>query len=176
MIIRNIISLAIQGILRKKRSSVLIFLVLLLSFAFAIASVSLVGSISKTNEEFRLNTCGEWYLAIPDGIEDDAIWLQKQTWAEQIGISHSYGYVQTETGKTGIGTVDENLKTVGRLRLNSGHWPEADNEIVMEEDTLGLLGYDYTLGQEITIPVAVPCGEKHIHFNETFILCGINYK
>ena len=170
---RNIFSLAFQGIFRKKKSSILIFSVLLLSFAFAIASVSLVGSISKTNEEFRLNTYGEWYLAIPDGIEDDAAWLQKQTWAEKIGISHYYGYVQTETGRTGIGTVDENFKTIGRLRLNSGHWPESDNEIVIEEDTLGLLGYDYTLGQEITIPIAVPCGEKHIHFSETFVLCGI---
>ena len=170
---KSIVPLAFQGIMRKKRSSILIFLVLLLSFAFAIASVSLVGSISKTNEEFRLNTYGEWYLAIPDGIKEDATWLQKQAWAQQTGISHGYGYVQTETGRTGIGTVDENFKTIGRLRLNSGHWPETDNEIVMEEDTLGLLGYDYTLGQEITIPVDVPCGEKHIHFSETFILCGI---
>lgn len=173
MLVRNIFLLAFQGIFRKKKSSILILSVLLLSFAFAIASVSLVGSISKTNEEFRLNTYGEWYLAIPDGMKEDAAWLQKQAWAEQIGISHSYGYVQTETGKTGIGTVDESFKTIGRLTLNSGHWPEADNEIVMEEDTLGLLGYDYTLGQEITIPVAVPCGEKHIHFSETFVLCGI---
>ena len=84
---KNIFLLAFQGIMRKKRSSVLIFLVLLLSFAFAIASVSLVGSISKTNEEFRLNTYGQWYLAIPDGMKDDAVWLQKQTWAAQIGMS-----------------------------------------------------------------------------------------
>lgn len=170
---KKIFPLAFQGITRKKRSSILIFLVLLLSFAFAIASVSLVGSISKTNEEFRLNTYGEWYLAIPDGLEKDEAWLKTQGWAESIGISHYFGYVQTETGKTGIGTVDDHFKTIGRLKLNSGHWPKADNEIVMEEDTLGLLGYDYTLGQEITIPVAVPCGEKHIHFSETFVLCGI---
>lgn len=170
---KNIFPLAFQGIFRKKRSSILIFSVLLLSFAFAIASVSLVGSISKTNEEFRLNTYGEWYLAIPDGLVEDAAWLQTQGWTEKIGISRYFGYVQTETGKTGIGTVDETFKAIGRLKLNSGSWPEADNEIVMEEDTLGLLGYDYTLGQEITIPIAVPCGEKHIHFSETFVLCGI---
>lgn len=171
--IKDIFLLALQGVLRKKRSSILVFSVLLLSFAFAIASVSLTGSISKTNKEFRLNTYGEWYFAVPDGLEEDAIWLQKQSWAETTGISHSYGYVLTEVGKTGIGTVDENFKSIGRLRLNAGHWPEADNEIVMEEDTLSALGYDYTLGQEITIPIAVPSGEESIYFSGTFVLCGI---
>ncbi len=171
--IKDIFLLAFQGALRKKRSSILIFSVLLLSFAFAIASVSLTGSISKTNKEFRLNTYGEWYFAIPDGLEEDAIWLQRQSWAETTGISHSYGYVLTEVGKTGIGTVDENFKSIGRLRLNAGRWPEADNEVAMEEDTLSALGYDYTLGQEVTIPIAVPSGEERINFSGTFVLCGI---
>lgn len=169
----QLFSLVLQGVLRKRRSSILAFSVLLLSFAFAIASISLVGSISKTNQEFRLNTYGDWYLAIPDGSEEDSTWLQKQSWAEAIGIGYSYGYVQTETRQTGIGTIDENFKSVGRLKLISGHWPEADNEIVLEEDTLGLLGYDYALGQEINIPLMIPCGEKHILSSGTFVLCGI---
>ena len=58
---RNILPLAFQGTRRKKRSSILIFSVLLISFSSAIVALSLVGSISKTNAEFRLNTYGEWY-------------------------------------------------------------------------------------------------------------------
>lgn len=170
---KNVFPLAFQGITRKKRSSILIFLVLFLSFAFAIASVSLVGSISKTNQEFRLNTYGAWYFAIPDGLEEDSLWLQQQNWADSVGVSKIYGSVLTEDRMTSIGTIDEGLKAIGRLSLNAGRWPETDNEIVMEEDTLGLLGYDYTLGQEVTIPMMIPCGDKKINYRGTFVLCGI---
>ena len=40
--LRNLLTLALQGTLRKKRSSVLIFSVLLISFSFAIVALSLV--------------------------------------------------------------------------------------------------------------------------------------
>ncbi len=169
----NILTLAMQGIRRKKKSSILIFIVLLLSFAFAIASVSLVSSISKTNAEFRLNTFGEWYYAIPAGTQEDAVRLENQAWAETVGVSHSYGIVWTETGSVGFGTIDDAFKEVGRLKLDAGRWPEADNEIVLEADTLGILGYDYTIGQEIEIPIQIFCGETPIVNRYTFTLCGI---
>ena len=76
--LENILSLAFQGTRRKKRSSILIFAVLLVSFSFAIVALCLVGSISKTNAEFRLNTYGEWYCGIPSGMEEDAQWLESQ--------------------------------------------------------------------------------------------------
>ena len=170
---KNTISLAFQGILRKKQSSIRIFFVLLLSFAFAVASVSFVGSISKTNQEFRLNTFGQWYFAIPSGQKEDLAWLQNQAWVDAVGVGRSYGYVPTETGETGFGTVDNLLIEMGRLDLDKGRWPETEKEIVLEADVLNILGYDYTIGQEVSFLVFVPCGTSAIPTRCTFTLCGI---
>lgn len=170
---KNMVSLAVQGILRKKRSSIRIFFVLLLSFAFAVAAVSLVGSISKTNQEFRFNTFGQWYFAIPSGLEEDFAWLQNQAWADAVGVGRSYGYIPTETGETGFGTVDNSLKKMGRLALDKGRWPETEREIVLEADVLNILGYDYTIGQEVSFLVFVPSETGPIPTRCTFTLCGI---
>lgn len=170
---RNILSLAFQGTVRKKRSSILIFSVLLISFSFAIVSLSLVGSISKTNAEFRLNTYGEWYCAIPSGMEEDAQWLEKQQWAKQIGKAGNYGTINTDIGQTGFGTVDNSLIKIGRIKLDEGAFPTSDDEIAMEADALGALGYDYELGQEITLLIDVPYNDQLIPVERSFILCGI---
>ena len=50
---RALWTLALQGMRRKKRSSILLLLILSLSFAFAVVSLSVTGSISRTNEEYR---------------------------------------------------------------------------------------------------------------------------
>ena len=91
--LRNLLTLALQGTLRKKRSSVLIFSVLLISFSFAIVALSLVGSISTTNAEFRLNAYGEWYFAIPSGKEADVNWVQNQPWIESAGTAVNYATI-----------------------------------------------------------------------------------
>lgn len=169
----NILSLAFQGTLRKKRSSILIFSVLLISFSFAIVALSLVGSISKTNAEFRLNTYGEWYCGIPSGMEEDAHWLENQQWAKEIGKADNYGTINTAVGQTGFGTIDQHLINIGRIKLDEGSFPTSDNEIAMEADTLGALGYDYELGQEITLLIDVPYKDQLITVERKYILCGV---
>lgn len=170
---RNILALAFQGMYRKKRSSILIFSVLLISFSSAIVALSLVGSISKTNAEFRLNTYGEWYCGIPSGMKEDEAWLNNQQWAEKVGVSGNYGTVFTESEQIAFGTLDDALIDIGRIKLDSGNFPTSDNEIAMEADALGALGCDYELGQEITLLIHVPCEDQLIPVEQSYILCGI---
>lgn len=170
----ELFSLAVQGIGRKKRSSLLLFAVLLLSFAFAIISLIVTGSIRKTNEEYRYDTFGTWYGAIPNGWESDEAFLRKQTWLDELGITKSYGTIQAlSSGSTSIGVMDETFLRIGRISLQDGRFPENAGEIAMEADLLSALGYNYTLGQEITFTVAVPAGGTDIEVARTFTLCGI---
>lgn len=170
---RSIFSLVLQGIFRKRRSSLLIFSVLLVSFSFAIGALSLMGSIAKTNAEFRLNTYGQWYFAIPSGMEEDRQWLEDQPWVEKMGVSCQYGHIATPSGLAGFGTVDEALVELGRIRLDEGRFPAEDGEIAMEADVLGALGYDYRLGQQVTLTVSLPYKDQLIPIERTFTLCGI---
>ena len=149
--------LSLQSIQRKRRSSLLLFAVLLLSFAFAIISLTVTGSMQKTNEEYRFDVYGTWYGAIFDGREEDEDFLQKQEWLDTLGIARNYGRIQAQTScGTGIGVMDEAFMKLGRIGLQDGRFPEAEKEIAMEADLLSALGYDYTLGQEITVTVNLP--------------------
>lgn len=169
----SIFHLAIEGTLRKRKSSILVFLVLLITFSFAIVSLSLVGSIGQTNAQFRLNTYGQWYFAIPSGEAEDAAWLRGQTWITNLGSAQSYGTLQLPSGQAGFGTLDEALTEIGRLALDSGSFPKQDNEIAMEADVLNALGYDYTLGQEVTLSIGVPYNDQTIPVERTYVLCGV---
>ena len=184
----ELFGLAVQGIGRKKRSSLLLFAVLLLSFAFAIISLTVTGSIRKTNEEYRYDTYGTWYGAIPNGWESDEAFLREQAWLDELGITKSYGTIQAAaSGSTSIGTMDEAFLTVGRIGLQDGRFPESAGEIAMEADLLSALGYDYTLGQEITVTVNLPAttyvktdGSDEskaqnitVSVDRTYVLCGV---
>ena len=176
--------LAVQGISRKKRSSLLLFAVLLLSFAFAVISLSVTASIRKTNEEYRYDTYGTWYGAIRNGLESDRAFLQQQEWLDKLGICISYGEIQTNCS---IGTMDEKFLEIGRIALQDGRFPEDVNEIAMEADLLSALGYDYTIGQEINVTVNLPAfayikaddsdetqmQSITVPVEQSYILCGV---
>ena len=56
---KNMFSLALQGLLRKKQQTILVVSILTISFAFAVMMISYTSSIVKTNEEYRYDTYGE---------------------------------------------------------------------------------------------------------------------
>lgn len=180
----ELFGLAVQGIVRKKRSSLLLFAVLLLSFAFAVISLSVTASIRKTNEEYRYDTYGTWYGAIRNGRTSDAEFLQGQEWLDKLGICISYGEIQASSGSS-IGTMDDTFLEIGRIALQDGRFPKNANEIAMEADLLSALGYDYTVGQEITVTVDLPAvayinapDEPEIQsitvpVEQSYTLCGV---
>lgn len=181
---RELFSLAFQGTFRRKKSSGLIFLVLLLSFSFIVVSLSLTGSITKTNEELGKNTYGEWYYAVPSGKEEDAAWLAEQREAgllDCVGTMRNYGTIagsaatdSINSGIVGFGTWDADMIKVGRLSLDKGSWPSGPNEIAMEENTLYALGYDTTLGQEVELSITFPYSSERLHaVTQKFVLCGV---
>ena len=168
------LQLSLQRIFRKRKSSILSFLVLTISFSFMIVVLSIVESISKPNEEYRLNTYGEWSFAIlPANGYESSIRGQKQV--QEVGEAICCGTLRTSNGDVGIGTVDFNFIQIGRIVLEDGHFPETEEEIAMEADTLSSLGYDYTLGQEIMLRIKVPSDETgQVQFVEKdFTLCGV---
>ena len=173
---RDLWTLARQGIWRRRRSSLLLFLVLLLSFAFAVMMLSVMGSMNRTNIEYLKNTYGAWYGAIPDGKAEDRAFLEQQDWLDRLGESRSYGTVSVGSPVSGAGTVDETFLELGRIKLNDGRLPEQPGEIAMEADLLSALGYDYTLGQTVTLPLEIGLAddpESAVLVERDFTLTGI---
>lgn len=114
---KELFSLAVQGVRRKRRSSGLVVLVLLVSFGFALMSLSVLGSIQATNASYRQNLYGSWYYALPNGQPQDAEFLSRWAGAKRWGQMQCYG---TTRGGVSVGTIDEGLRELGRLELASG--------------------------------------------------------
>lgn len=140
-----------NGLKGKKRSSVYLFAACFLSVAFAVVNVSITGSLNETRKELRYDMYGEWNVAVysPDPLTTA---LQEEQ-IQEYGTAKVYGNLldSGETPLTGIGTLDASLRTLGHLEVESGKFPTKDNEIAIEADVLSDLGYDYELGQTLTL-------------------------
>lgn len=130
--------------------------ILAISFAFAVITLSVSGSMIKTNDVFRKTTYGEWQLILP-GINSKLKGAAANSdWLDELGVMNVYGTI----GEDGVGTVDETLKKLGHITVNEGRFPESDGEIAMEADLLSKLGIDYTLGQDVTLSVSIAAREN----------------
>lgn len=155
----ELFGLSMQSLRRKKRSSLLLFLVLFLSFAFAMISLDVTESMQKTNDEYLRDTYGIWYAAIPGGDGSDEEWLYGREWLSRLGVCKSFGEIDANTTSgRGIGTMDDTFVEIGRIGFQDGRFPSSVGEIAIEADLLSALGYDYTLGQELRFTVSVPVG------------------
>lgn len=167
---KELFSLAVQGVRRKRRSSVLVVLVLLVSFAFALMSLSLLGSIQATNANYRQDMYGSWYYALPNGQSQDAEFLSRWAGAKRWGQMQCYG---TTRGGVSVGTIDEGLRELGRLELVSGAWPSALREVAIEEDVLAEMGLEAVPGQKIDLDIVIRCGGETLVIQRSYTITGV---
>lgn len=166
-------TLAFEGVRRKKRSSILVFLVLLVSFCFLIVSLSVSGSITQTSDDLCRIIYGDWDYAIIDGREEDMSFLSEKQEAgliETLGRMDNYGTLRSTDAAVGFGTLDDKMIEVGRLTLDEGQWPEAENEIALEAEMLDALGYPAEVGQNVQLQITLHDGQT---VEQTFTVCGI---
>ncbi len=74
------------------------------------------------------------------------------------------------SSKGTIGYLDECAIEVGKIKLNEGRMPEADNEIVMNMSSLAELGYTLELNQDISLKVPDSSGRL---VDKTYKLVGV---
>ncbi|MCD8108197.1 MAG: ABC transporter permease [Oscillospiraceae bacterium] len=173
---RNIISLAFQGIKRKKRQSLLIFFVLLISFTFAIILLSYTSSVAETNSQLRYDTYGLWYGAITEGTDSDYEYLESEDWVDDIGTSVNYGSASVIVNDTvygtidGIGIADDSLVDMG-INLESGRMPQSSGEIAIESATLSEIGFG--IGASITLQFSFSSENGYTTVDKTFKVVGV---
>lgn len=181
--IKNIFSLAIQGMRRRKRQSLLIFAVLTISFAFAIMLLSYSSSISSTNSQLYTDTFGTWYASfIAEDEAADREYLESNDWLDDVGVSVNYGKVSQyeglyeSYGVTGdslsLGTVDDSLVDMG-IQMQSGRMPNKSGEIAVESSMLSTLGLGSSLGQKVQLIVTFTADERSFDTTQEFTLVGV---
>ncbi|MCD7846597.1 MAG: ABC transporter permease [Oscillospiraceae bacterium] len=184
--IKNIFSLAIQGMRRRKRQSLLIFAVLTISFAFAIMLLSYSSSISSTNSQLYTDTFGTWYASfISEDETADREYLESNDWLDDIGVSVNYGSISIISELEGLydnlsfagnylslGTVDDSLVDMG-IQMQSGRMPNKSGEIAVESSMLSTLGLGSSLGQKVQLIVTFTADERSFETTQEFTLVGV---
>ena len=175
--IKTIFGLAFEGIKRRKRQSLLIFFVLLISFTFAIILLSYSSSISSTNSQLRLDTYGSWYGAIDEGTDGDLEYLESTDWVDDIGASVNYGSASAMLGDTVMGaldygTVDDSMLDMGII-LESGRLPKADDEIAIESTELTELGLASASSITLRFTFYSESGEESTVVEKTYKIVGV---
>ncbi len=174
--LKTIFSLAFEGIKRRKRQSLLIFFVLLISFTFAIILLSYTSSVAETNSQLRLDTYGYWYGAITDGIDSDKEYLESTEWIDEVGTSVYYGSASIIVKDTiygtlyDIGTVDDSFIDMG-IFLESGSFPKNSNQIAIESATLSEIGYGVNSSITLQFEFSNEAGDTAT-VEKTFKICG----
>ncbi len=175
--LKTMFSLAFESIKRRKRQSLLIFFVLLVSFTFAIILLSYTSSVAETNSQLRYDTYGSWYGAISNGIDSDLEYLESSEWVDEVGTSVNYGSASVmvgglSQGSLKIGTADESLIDMG-INLESGRMPESTNEIAIEAASLNEAGYGATTGSNITMQWTFKNDSNSVTVERTFNVVGV---
>ena len=171
----DIFEYAVEGLKRKKKITISVFLVLCVSFSFLIYINSLMGSITKTNDELLRDLYGEWNIGLQGGRTTDGKWAQEQEGYISCGSSKNYGFISVNNKKVGFGIVDGGLISVGRLGLTSGRWPENEFEIVMEADELLALGYIDEIGQTVSLGTFLynNASSEELYYRDKYTVVGI---
>ncbi len=182
--IKNTFSLAIQGMRRRKRQSLLIFVILHISLAITIMLLSYSSSISTTNSQLYSNTFGTWYASfIAENETADKEYLESNDWLDSIGISVTYGTVSEYTNeyenfgiKSGdylnLGTVDDSFIDMG-IQMQSGRMPKNSDEIAVESSVLSRLGFGSSLNQKVKLVVTFTVDDEEYEVVKEFTLVGI---
>lgn len=142
--------IALNGLKGRRKDTLLLKLVITLSFTFIISAVLFQSSLERTKLEQRLDLYGEWQGAYLAGDEETLEKLKSEEDIDRIGISLIIG----KTEKSGVlGTFNDELVDLGRFTLYKGEYPRKPNEIMLELNEMSKMGLDLEVGQKVQIAV-----------------------
>lgn len=167
--------IARRGLQGRSKDSLLIKIVIILAFVFITASTTFQASSIKTKEEQQFDLYGSWHAAYLDGDKSILDRLQGEEEVDKLGYSQVLGY----SNRLGVvGTFNEDLLEMGRFSLYKGRYPEKDNEIMVELQSLSDMGLDLEVGQKISVDIEIETLSQNtreyiMDLNEKFYNQGI---
>lgn len=172
---KELFDLAVKSIRKRRKSSILMFCILTLSLSFAVIALSVNESMNKSNEEYRYDTYGTWQAALLNGNKEDFEVFKKEKVIDDIGTAVCFGTIAEGVG---YGTVENELKEMGRLGILEGKFPQKDDEIALEADVLSKLKYNYKIGQKVDLEISFPAVsydgiETTVVVRREYKLCGV---
>lgn len=151
--------IARNGMKGRKKDSILLKLVISLSFAFITAALVFQASMEKTKTSQREALYGSWQGAYLEGNSDIYGQLEKEKEVKDITFTTSLGTSQ----KLGIiGTMSGKFKDLGNFTLYKGKFPEKEDEILVELNQLSNAGMELEVGQKIRLDIVTVTADQNV--------------
>lgn len=171
-------NLSFKRIKSQKKYSLLILGITILTCALMQMGFQMSAGIQNTFLENRKEIYGEWGRILTELDPQTEAVINENPFIEQKGKIDIYGVLggdYTENKQSNIGTIDETAWDLGRLELTEGRLPRNADEIAMEYSTLVALGYEDSLGKEITLSIlpSLEFKSEEKASEHVYTLCGI---
>ncbi|RDY29657.1 ABC transporter permease [Romboutsia weinsteinii] len=167
----NTSKIAKHNLKYNKSKSILIMVTILLSTTL-LASVAMVCvNWADSNKERTIEYSGSYHGAIAKMKEDDINIIKNHADIESSGVVNTVGIKEFDNeAKIALAFTDEVAAEFSSVKLVEGNLPIKENEIVLDDGALKLLGYDKKLGQKIKLSYEDFANEET---SKEFILTGI---
>ena len=147
------LKIAQSGMKGRKKDTLLMISVILLSMIFIVTAILLHTSNEATKLQTKINTYGKWENAIFDVLPSDAETLKNQDSIQSfstttlIGDSPIFGHV---------GSYSSELDELALFQMIDGKMPTSDDEIALEYNQMMYASKDIHVGDTVTVQIKVP--------------------
>lgn len=145
--------IALSGMKGRKKDTLLLAFVVILSFIFTIIATIFHASSEETKYQQRISMYGSWEAAYLNVEKDTQKRLKELPEVDNLGVSRLLGK-STTLGT--VGTINKELEGLGAFQMYEGRMPEDENEIALELDQLSYFSQDIKVGDTIPVEVVIP--------------------
>lgn len=139
---------ALKGLQGRKKSTLLMVVTIALSVILSISLLTYQTMLNSIEQQNNKDIYGAYHYIIPQVNDEEIRKLQINPYMKKLGFIKEYGSINE---KTKLISIDDTAKELLPLKLLSGHLPEKENEIALEQNVVYNLGLEETLGQTINI-------------------------
>lgn len=148
-------------------------------FIFLLSTLNIwISNMGRLQQVQAAERYGSWQYGLIGASLEEAEFLRHNQLLQNMGEAAVYGGIYQKDGLFlgGIGTMEESLGRLCGIRFMSGGFPEAENEIALEQGLLEQLGLPYAIGGEFSFRIggSKEAGEAEgAVMDRNYILCGV---
>lgn len=149
----KIIALTLKGLFRRWKMVLRVMAVMILTFFFVTGMLLFQENMNRWQTASAKKHFGDWFVIYRANKPKEKDVIKYHPYLEGARMAETVGSVSDLSGASDImiGTMSDDFITMGNIRLEQGHMPQKDDEVVIDRNSLLMLGQGSEPGMTITI-------------------------
>lgn len=149
----KIIALTLKGLFRRWKMVLRVMAVMILTFFFVTGMLLFQENMNRWQTASAKKHFGDWFVIYRANKPEEKDVIKYHPYLERARRAETVGSVSDLSGASDImiGTMSDDFITMGNIRLEQGHMPQKDDEVVIDRNSLLMLGQGSEPGMTITI-------------------------